>query len=197
MRLILVRHGQTDSNVGHILDTGYPGAPLNSLGLEQAEALVAALAHEEFDAIYSSDLLRARQTATPLANARGLQIAELPGLREIHAGEHDMTTDVPFYVETLQRWWLGEAEACLPGGENAHDFFGRYDAAIGEIASKHEKALLVSHGAALRVWVGHRAGNVAADETEPWRLDNTDVVVLEGDPASGWTLLRWADVVLV
>ena len=65
MRLILIRHGQTQSNVDHLLDTGHPGAPLTAEGRRQAATLVDRLAAEPIEAIYSSDLTRARQTAEP------------------------------------------------------------------------------------------------------------------------------------
>ena len=63
MRLILVRHGQTTSNVDRLLDTGFPGAPLTEHGHGQAASLVDRLSHEHLDAIHSSDLIRAKQTA--------------------------------------------------------------------------------------------------------------------------------------
>jgi len=56
VRLILIRHGQTQSNVDHLLDTGHPGAPLTEEGLEQAATLVDRLASEPIEAVYSSDL---------------------------------------------------------------------------------------------------------------------------------------------
>ena len=70
MRLLLIRHGQTQSNVNRELDTAFPGAPLNEAGLAQAEALVEALAHERIDALYCSTLTRAQQTAAPQAASR-------------------------------------------------------------------------------------------------------------------------------
>lgn len=191
MRLILVRHGQTDSNVNHLLDTGFPGAPLNARGLAQAEALVEALAHEPIEAVYSSDLHRARQTAAPLAAARGLEVVLHDGLREIYAGEADMSPDWRDYVALLQRWGA-EPTASLPGGENAEDFFLRYDAAVTEIVERHEVAAVVSHGAALRIWAVHHSVNVTFADTDPWPLENTDTIVLEGSFEGGWRMVRWA-----
>ena len=83
MRLYLVRHGRTRSNVAGLLDTAHPGAPLDDAGLRQADALVARFEGIAFDAIVASDIHRAVQTATPLANARGLRLQTHAGLREI------------------------------------------------------------------------------------------------------------------
>jgi broad specificity phosphatase PhoE len=86
MRLLLVRHGQTHSNIGHALDTAYPGAELTDLGRRQAERLAASLAGERLDVVAASTLLRAQQTAGPLAEARDLTVLTLePDLAQISA----------------------------------------------------------------------------------------------------------------
>ncbi len=71
MRLYLARHAQTLSNVGHALDTAYPGAPLTDRGQEQAARLAARLADEPLAVVAASPLLRAQQTAAALARGRG------------------------------------------------------------------------------------------------------------------------------
>ncbi len=192
MRLLLIRHGRTASNVGHLLDTGHPGAPLDEVGRAQAEALATTLAGSGVEAVYTSDLTRARQTAAPLARALGLPVRELRGLREIYAGDDDMSADWDPYVAVL--WsWVDDPDASLPNGETGTAFMDRFDAAVDEVAASGVGcAALVSHGAALRVWVPARATNVAADDTATWPLDNTDVIEVEGDPATGWRVVRWA-----
>ncbi len=71
MRLLLIRHGQTHSNVSGSLDTARPGADLTDLGREQAELLVERLKDEPVDALHASTLVRTQQTIAPLARARG------------------------------------------------------------------------------------------------------------------------------
>ena len=66
-RLCIVRHGETAWNAEHRVQ-GQLDIPLNNIGLRQAQAVGRALKDERFDAIYSSDLVRARQTAAPIAN---------------------------------------------------------------------------------------------------------------------------------
>ncbi|HSO70435.1 MAG TPA: histidine phosphatase family protein, partial [Arachnia sp.] len=104
MRLILIRHGETESNVNRQLDTAYPGAPLNENGLTQAQALVEAIAHEQIEALYASTLTRAQQTATPLAQARELELIITDGIQEIAAGVEEMNTDWSMYVGMLNSW---------------------------------------------------------------------------------------------
>ena len=190
MRLILVRHGQTSSNTGFLLDTGAPGADLNETGREQAEAVVERLAESPIDAIYASTLVRTQQTAAPLAQARGLEVGILADLREISAGDAEMTTDATDYVTTLLKWDAGDHEARIPGAENALEFFARFDRAIAEVASAgHSSAAAFSHGAAMRTWASARVDGFAA-ALGKGLLNNTGIIHAEGDPDSGWMLVE-------
>ncbi len=192
MRLILIRHGQTQSNVDHLLDTGFPGAPLTELGLEQAAALAETLAGDEIEAVYTSDLIRARQTGRPLADALDVPLSTHPGLREIFAGVDDMAVDWMPYVSVLDSWHE-TPNAKLPGGESAVEFMTRFDSAVREIVETGlQTVALVSHGAALRVWIPATAKNIPVGAARHWRLNNTDTVVMD-HADDGWRLVRWAD----
>ncbi|MCE1174702.1 MAG: histidine phosphatase family protein [Propionibacteriales bacterium] len=189
MRLILVRHGQTSSNVGLLLDTAAPGADLDEVGRRQARSLVSRLTHEAIDAVYASTLVRTQQTAAPLAEARALPVKVLHGLREIPAGHAEMSNDASAYVTTMMRWGSGDLDARIPGGENAREFMDRYDAAIAEIAEAgHRTALAVSHGAALRVWAAARVPGFL-DAIGTAHFDNTGWIIAEGSP-HGWQLVE-------
>ncbi|GAA6525290.1 histidine phosphatase family protein [Intrasporangium sp. DVR] len=192
MRLFLVRHGETHANVARQLDTAVPGLDLTDSGRRQAEQLAARLGGEELGAIYVSDLRRAQQTAEPLAAALGLEVVVLPGLREIQAGDYEMSTDWGPFVDSVQRW-RDDPEHTIPGGDSGIGFIARYESAIRRIAGDgHASALAVSHGAAMRVWVAAATGlQPAFFETR--RVDNTLVMTLEGDPDAGWRLLAWGD----
>src|SRR3989337_2728452 len=87
MRLILVRHGESEWNrIGRY--QGQADAPLSDLGLRQADALANRLRHEQIDAIYTSPLQRARKTAEAIARFHPeIPFTEDPGLHEIHHGE--------------------------------------------------------------------------------------------------------------
>lgn len=126
MRLLLIRHGQTPSNLTHLLDTAAPGPGLTPLGQEQAQALPALLAGERIDALYASTLRRTQLTAAPLAAATGLDVQVRDGIREVIAGDLEMR---------------GDDEA-----------IALYHAAVFAWPSRDTVAM-VSHGAAIRVWV--------------------------------------------
>lgn len=194
MRLILARHGQTSSNVDHLLDTAVPGADLTPLGRDQSEALAEALESEPIDLIVTSTLVRTQQTAEPLAAALGLKAWVRDGAREISAGVYEMRGDgeaVRGYLELMVAW-LEDLDTRLPDGESGNEFYARYDAVIEEVAaSGAETAVVISHGAAIRCWVAGRATNIGPEFTTSHELNNTGVVVLDGDPERGWTVLTW------
>ena len=191
MRLLLIRHGQTQSNVNRELDTAFPGAPLNETGLAQAEALVEALAHERIDALYCSTLTRAQQTAAPLAAARALEAVVVDGIQEIAAGVEEMSTNWQPYVDMLNSWSPTNLDVGLEGGETARQFVTRFTNAVAAMEQAgDEHVALVSHGAALRVWAITQ--DPAVGDLAP-HLDNTQWITLTGSMTAGWRIERWGD----
>lgn len=193
MRLFLLRHGQTHGNVSGNLDTGFPGLNLTDLGRRQALAAARALADTGIGAIAISNLVRTAETAAPIAGALGLTPVEHEGLREITAGDFEMRRDDPAilgYLGTVAHWLDGDLERRMPGGETGTDFLSRYDEAIASTcAAGVDAALVVSHGAAIRTWVTHRAGGDHAPVHEG--LHNTGCIILDGSLADGWTIASW------
>ncbi|MDR2895718.1 MAG: histidine phosphatase family protein [Propionibacteriaceae bacterium] len=193
MRVIFIRHGQTDSNVNHLLDTAYPGAPLNARGLAQAQALVQRLGDQPIELVASSDITRAMQTAEPLAESKGLAVKSMPQFREIYAGAWEMsplqmTPPWGGYVEVIESW-INDPSLAMPGGDSGVGFFERYDAGLTALAG-HDCVAVVSHGAAMRTWLAVRCHlQMTADPI--WMLHNTDQVVVEGEPGD-WRCLEWA-----
>lgn len=200
MRLILIRHGQTPSNVDGLLDTEPPGPGLTDLGIEQAAAIPATLADQGIDALYASTALRAQLTAAPLAAARGLEVVIRPGLREIAAGDWEMLGDqgsVRGYLELVGGWLAGDLSLRSPGarGESGVEVMQRFDAVIDEIAATGvDVAAVVAHGAVNRTWASLRAANLHDGFGASHPLRNTGFVVLDGDPAGGWTAVSWTGV---
>lgn len=198
MRLYLLRHGQTPANVAGELDTAAPGAGLTALGHRQAEAVPGALADEPVAGIHVSRLVRTQLTAAPLARARGLEVVVQPGLEEISAGDLEMRSDeesVQAYAGCVAAWMEGDLDRTQPGGQDGHGFLARYDAALREVASGHaagDTVVVVSHGAAIRVYTALRAAGAEVREATQRRITNTGAGVLEGDPDRGWRLVRWA-----
>ncbi|ALO97385.1 Isomerase [Streptomyces hygroscopicus subsp. limoneus] len=196
MRLLLVRHGQTPSNLDHLLDTAVPGPGLTPLGEAQAVALPEALAGEDIGALYASTLIRTQLTAAPLAAARGLDVVVRDGIRELSAGDLEMlpghTPQGERYLRTVFAWAAGDTALRMPGGESGEEALARYDAVVAEAAASGARSVaMVSHGAAIRVWTAARAANVDVAFAAARPLENTGVIVLEGSPADGWKALSW------
>jgi broad specificity phosphatase PhoE len=204
MRLLLVRHGQTHSNIGHALDTAFPGAELTDLGHRQAQRLAASLAGERIDLVAASTLLRAQQTAAPVAEARGLPVLSLEGLREIGAGDLEMHNDrdsIDTYRQVMVSWATGALDVQMPGGTNGHEYLRRFDESIesiegiGQALSDGDSAtaVVVSHGAAIRTWIAIRCEGVDVADTASRNLVNTGMLVVEGSTRDGWRLERRID----
>ena len=188
MRLLLARHGRTASNVAALLDTAPPGPELGPIGRAQAVALAERISGQRIGGVYTSDLVRAVQTGVPAVRAFGVPHRELPQLREVGAGEDEMSPDLQRYVMALRSWGEGDHGVRIPGGEDGAEFLERFGAGIRRIAEAgHEAALVISHGAAIRAWAGFVMPSVHVI-LGPRGLPNTTVIVADGDPDSGWTL---------
>jgi probable phosphoglycerate mutase len=193
VRLLLIRHGQTASNLARLLDTAYPGAELDETGLQQAEALVLLLDELPLDAIYVSDLVRSQQTAAPLALKRGLEPIVRAGIREIQAGDYEMSEVWEPYVEAIVAWGT-DIDGRIPGGESGAEVMARFNGVVQEAYDAgYETVALVSHGAMIRTWAA-RVGALTPEFLKGAQLHNTLVVEVLGDPASGWRVTRWGDV---
>jgi probable phosphoglycerate mutase len=195
VRLLLVRHGQIPPNVRRELATSSPGPELTDVGAQQAAALPDALRDQHVAAVWASTLVRTQQTAGPLASERGLDVTVREGLREIQAGDLEMRSDahaIDRYMSTVLAWSGGDLTARMPGAPSGAEFFARFDAAVEEIVAASEgPAVAVSHGAAIRCWVGARALNVDDVFIGRSPLGNTGIVVLEGDHRAGWVVTAW------
>jgi broad specificity phosphatase PhoE len=193
MRLLLLRHGQTVANTTAALDTAAPGHDLTELGVRQAYAACRALRSVGIGRVAVSTAVRTAQTARPLAEALALDPVEHDGLREIAAGDFEMRNDqeaLEGYLGTVGAWLEGDLRRRMPGGETGTAFLARYDAAVERVCAEGaEVTLVVSHGAAIRTWVTHRAGGVHAPIHEG--LHNTGCITLDGSPDTGWTVASW------
>lgn len=195
LRLLFIRHAQTDSNLDHRFDTELPGPGLNADGLARARKLAAIVDGTALDAVYASSLRRAVMTAAPLAASRGLSVEIRDGLREIGAGDFESRNDSEAqqrYHDIVFGWSSGASDDRIPGGPNGHDFFAGFDTVVDEMSERGLSTVaVVSHGAAIRVWVSARTNNISPDWAMAHGLKNLSAVVVDGSPHHGWTTLQW------
>ncbi len=200
LRLVLVRHGQTTANAEGILDTRLPGHPLSEEGHQQATQLAERLAGEPVVAVYASRALRAQQTAQPVAARHGMAAQVLAGVHEVSIGDLEgcQAPDAHRTLHELYRTWhYGDLEAARPSGESGKQVLDRYLVDIAAIRSAHRDgtAVLVSHGAAIRLAVVALAVNVDGSFAAARLLPNVATVLLEAD-RDGWRCLRWNGIEL-
>jgi broad specificity phosphatase PhoE len=187
--LWLVRHGQTDWNLaGRWQGQAASAPPLNAAGREQARALAGRLDMRQVTAVYSSDLLRAVETAKILTAGTGLVVQTDPRLREINLGVWEgMPTEgiTSGYAAELDERRRDPVQARAPGGECAGDVAERVWAAADDIARAHPAGpvLVVSHGLALATLIC-RAQSLGLETVYDQVPDNAHATVIEWVPAA-------------
>src|SRR5258706_9255556 len=160
IRVFVARHGETEWNrEGRWQGQGGPG--LNEPGRGQARALAMRLSSLHVDALYTSDLDRARETAQIVATATGLEPVLDAGLREVDVGDwRGLTRDeVSRRDPDGYRRWLG-GEAGWNGGETYAEMHARVVAAVERLvaASTGGRIAVISHGGAVRALAAHAVG---------------------------------------
>lgn len=200
-RVVAVRHGETAWNAETRLQ-GQLDIPLNATGRLQAERTGRALAHEDIEAIWSSDLARARETAEAIALAiagaggRRLAVVTDRGLRERAFGAFEGHTyadiDVRWPDEAL-RWRRRDPDFAPAGGETLAGFHARCVGAAMRIAARHPGAgiAIVAHGGVLDCL--HRAAlGLDLQAVRTWELGNAGInrLLFSGGAC---TIVGWAD----
>ena len=152
--IYLIRHGETEANRHRIIQ-GWLNNKLSETGIQQAAALCARLANTEFHALYSSDLTRTVMTAEPIAASHALSLRTDARLREINTGAWTGCSWSELVEKDRERTDLFLAlspDWRAPDGESFEDIRIRMDAALKDIAARHDgqTVAVMSHGAAIR-----------------------------------------------
>ena len=177
--IVLVRHGETDWNREHRFQ-GHADPPLNEVGRAQALELAAALAAESFTRIYSSPLVRARETAEILAASRGLSVEPHDALKEVDVGSWSGMTvsEVESRFPDGYRRWV-ESRSGWEDGETFEELGRRVVSGVLALAAQDDGAALlaVTHGGPLRTLQAYMAGlSFAPARSEGGAVANCGVV---------------------
>ena len=164
-QLLLVRHGETDWNRDRRFQ-GHADPPLNDAGREQARALADQLAGERIDFVYTSDLVRARETAEIVAARVGADVVVLSELREIDVGDWEGLTwpEIEQRHPEGARSWHEHGQGWT-SGETYDELGERIIAALRRIAADHpdQNVLVVGHGGTVRATRAFIEGLSVAD----------------------------------
>ena len=184
--IYLVRHGETVANAAQAFQ-GQQNSPLNDVGKAQAEIVAKGLIETKFDAIFSSDLDRAADTATAIAKEQGYagEIMFDTRFREANFGEWEGHT-----YENVMKTWPDIAKAWLkdsyntrpPGGETLDEVVRRVSEGLNEISEKYPQGmiLVVCHGGTIRGAICFALG-VSANIFSKISIDNCSVTVISLD----------------
>jgi probable phosphoglycerate mutase len=204
-RLVLWRHGRTEWNlVGRA--QGHADVPLDEVGRAQARRAAALLATYEPVFVWSSDLLRARQTADELGTPAGLEVVLDKRLREYDVGIRQGMTISEFrerHPDIYAAYAEGRGDAGIPGAERTEDVRARMLTVLVDATSslgESETGVLVGHGASLREGLLAFFGvDVHGDATSPAGtrremlagMANCAWTVLEQHPRFGWQIVDY------
>jgi len=171
VRLLFIRHGQTLWNK-ELRYNGDTDTELTALGLRQATAVAGRLQNRRLDAVISSDLRRATQTAAAIAASHG-QVRLDERWREVRFGEAEglrWRDVVERFPAAARAWADNRADAAMPGGESLLDVAERIKPALAELVAEfdHKTVAVVSHGGPLRVAL---CLLLAADIRQHWRYN--------------------------
>lgn len=188
--LCLVRHGETDYNQRGILQ-GWLDIPLNAKGRQQGHTMARALRPHGFDALWSSPLQRALETAQTLAQAFGQGPPGVhAGLRERHFGaiqgipKSELAETNPAMLQQILR---RNPAAVFAGGEGMDEFADRVLDALDDIARQHpaQRVLVVTHGWVLDV-VARQVQGLPRSTVLPVKPQNGDTVWVDRTAAGQW-----------
>ena len=185
-RFIFVRHGQSIANLEKIFAGNYD-VDLSSLGHKQAQFTADFVSKNyQVDAIYSSDLKRAYETAEYIANLLGLEIQKEPGMREINAGKWEGCSFEELaikYVDDYEIWLTDIGNARCTEGESVAELAKRVYVTIKQIADKNPNrtVLITTHGTPIRALQLHSTGSPLSNMKEiPW-VSNASVTEMVYD----------------
>ena len=192
-RLILIRHGESTWNRERRIQ-GQLDPPLSEDGLAQARRVarrfeqstrpnLAAERHREVEGLYTSDLLRATQTAEPIAASLGVKAEPMLELREIFLGEWEgMHTDdlASRYPEAWDAWTREPSWDIVPGGEGAVAFEARVESTIDRLFERHPHGdvVVVTHGGVIQIAL-HQVVGRTSHGIFAFRISNASLSVVE------------------
>jgi 2,3-bisphosphoglycerate-dependent phosphoglycerate mutase len=194
-RILAIRHGETAWNVDGRMQ-GHLDIPLNDVGRWQAHRLALAVSEESVAAIYSSDLLRALQTAESVAAGSGKKIEIEVDLRERCFGKFEGLTFKEIderWPEEAARWRVRDPDFTPEGGESLKVFYARCVESITRLAAAHpgQTIALVAHGGVMDCFY-RAATRVDLQAQRTWQLGNASInrlLYTEG----GLSLVGWSD----
>ncbi len=186
-KIYLIRHAEAEGNLYRRIQGHWDGS-ITALGLQQIDALAQRFRHEHIDALYCSNLSRARVTAEAITRYHDVPAVATPRLAEICMGvwegrawgnvEHEFPEQMRYFNTDPEKW-------SVPGGEPIREVQKRMTRAIQDLAARHDgqTVAVVSHGMAIRAYLCTVLGIPNSEMSTLPYGDNTSVSLLlvDGD----------------
>jgi broad specificity phosphatase PhoE len=195
-RVLLLRHGQTAWNSEGRWQ-GQSGPTLNELGQRQASAAADRLAPEPIDAVYTSDLPRATETAATIAERLAIVPIVEPGLREVDVGDwtglsREQVRDR--HPDGFERWLSGESG--WRGGETYQEMHARAVATVSRLVRLHPAGTIaaITHGGVIRALTAHAVGLPGHDRRRIVGVENCSLTVVETGVDGALSLVAFNDI---
>ena len=178
MKLILIRHGETEENKKRIIHSGH-GGNLSELGIMQAESVALRLKEENIDLILSSDLLRASDTAKEIAKFHEVSLNFLEDLRERNAGKLEGKTKPENWDEL--KW--NDEFARKFDMETSYELHERAKKFVNNLLKNNfgKTVVLVFHNGINQAMINFLLGNSHEKITELSNIKNGSVTIFEFD----------------
>ncbi len=196
-RILLLRHAE--STHPHVFNGAESDVPLSMRGIRQAEAAAPVVAAFSPAAVISSGMIRAMQTAAPIARACGVDLRVEKELYERAVGELCGKTHAEAALgwhETLRRWGMGELDFAPPGAESFLDVQRRAVPVLERLAGEFDgrTIVVVAHGHVIRVLLlSLLPGKSMATWEEMGAIRNVSVTELLRT-SEGWQMTRFNEV---
>jgi probable phosphoglycerate mutase len=158
--LLVIRHGETEWNSRKVIQ-GFKDIPLSAAGIEQTIAIAGRLAGSRIDAIYTSPLKRAADTAEAIRLKLNLPVTVMEALKEINCGEWEGKgyAEVKAQYPAQYQAWMSDPEILCPGGESFNGFVARVGSGLQKIfAEPHARVLISGHSGVSRAILAYLLG---------------------------------------
>jgi broad specificity phosphatase PhoE len=200
--IFFVRHGESSANILRIFDNCSGDYPLTDLGLQQCEATATWFSQKPIQAIYSSPIPRALETARIISLKIKKPVTVLQELKEFRIGDLEgqpmSGPALETYFQVLQEWRNGNMEVAFPNGETYTELIKRFMVAINKISTENPDgdALVVGHGG--QIIFGVKAICPQAEWETVWgkKIKNCSItqveIKVENNKITGG-LIKWAD----
>jgi broad specificity phosphatase PhoE len=197
-RFYFIRHGESTGNATNVWTSSPHGYPLTDRGHQQARDVGERLRDADLDVIFSSNLVRAKETAAEIGAVLELPTTVIDGVQELHVGVHEGSHDdevAPIAQEVFTAWLgAGDLSGGFAEGETGEQIVSRFLVAVTGVADEHpgRTIAVVAHGGVLALGLGALCPNLPTLTVATHLLANCDVVEVELSVTGEWSCRSWA-----